>query len=120
MLEAVIDSEGFEVGAEELEAVVEMVVSSSEDPERVRLALTDERQRKNLSADILRNKALEAIVNGARAVDEDGNDVDLTTSAPSYSAEVVDAEPLEAVGEEGEIVEAEVVEAEVVESNEEE
>ena len=125
LLEAVIDSEGFEVGAEELDAVMEMVVASSDDPERVRTALADERQRKNLSADILRNKALEAIVNGARAVDENGDDVDLTMAAPSYSTEVVDAEPFDAESDDGEmveaeVIEAEVVEAEVVESNEEE
>jgi trigger factor len=113
LLEAVIDSEGLEVGEAELASVMEMVVASSEDPERIRLALQDDRQRKNLAGDILRNKALEAIVNGARPVDEDGNDVDLTIAPP----ELVEAEAVEIAEN---VVEAEAVEAEVIASNEEE
>jgi trigger factor len=116
LLEAVIDSEGLEVGETELASVIEMVVASSEDPERIRLALEDDRQVKNLAGDILRNKALEAIVNGARAVDEDGNDVDLAI-APPVTAETVEAEAVEFTEN---VVEAEVVEAEVIASNEEE
>ncbi len=112
LLEAIIDLEGFEVGEDEMSSVVEMVVASSEDPERIRTLLQDDLQRKNLAGDILRNKALEAIVNGARPVDEDGNEVDLTI-APPVTAEVVEAEAVE-------VVEAEVVEAEVIASNEEE
>ena len=120
LLEAVIDTEGLEVGEAELASVIEMVVSSSEDPERIRLALQDEVQVKNLAGDILRNKALEAIVNGARPVDEDGNDVDLEI-APPVTTEVVEAETVEAVAEAAEdVVQAEVVEAEVIASNEEE
>jgi trigger factor len=117
LLEAVIDAEGFEVGEEELGSVIEMVVASSEDPERIRLALQDDLQRKNLAGDILRNKALEAIVNGARPVDEDGNEVDLTIVPPD-TTQVVEAGEAEIV--EAEVFEAEVVEAEVIASNEEE
>ena len=117
LLEAVIDAEGFEVGQEELGSVIEMVVASSEDPERIRQALQDDLQRKNLAGDILRNKALEAIVNGARPVDEDGNEVDLTI-APPVTTQVVEAEALD--DSESGVVEAEVVEAEVIASNEEE
>jgi trigger factor len=116
LLEAVIDSEGLEVGEAELESVIEMVVASSDDPERIRLAIQDDRQRKNLAGDILRNKALEAIVNGARPVDENGNDVDLAI-APPLTAEMVEAEAVEIAEN---VVEAEVVEAEVIASNEEE
>ena len=120
LLEAVIDTEGLEVGEAELASVIEMVVSSSEDPERIRLALQDEVQVKNLAGDILRNKALEAIVNGARPVDEEGNEVDLEI-APPVTTEVVEAETVEAVAEAAEdVVQAEVVEAEVIASNEEE
>lgn len=116
LLEAVIDSEGLEVGEAELDSVIEMVVASSDDPERIRLAIQDDRQRKNLAGDILRNKALEAIVNGARPVDENGNDVDLAI-APPLTAEMVEAEAVEIAEN---VVEAEVVEAEVIASNEEE
>jgi hypothetical protein len=94
-----------------------MVVASSEDPERIRLALQGDLQRKNLAGDILRNKALEAIVNGARPVDEEGNEVDLTI-APPVTTQVVEAEAVDA--DLTDVVEAEVVEAEVIASNEEE
>ncbi len=117
LLEAVIDVEGFEVGEEELASVIEMVVASSEDPERIRLALQNDLQRKNLAGDILRNKALEAIVNGARPVDEEGNEVDLTI-APPATTHVVEAEAVDA--DQTDVVEAQVVEAEVIASNEEE
>ena len=117
LLEAVIDDEGLEVGEEELGSVIEMVVASSEDPERIRLALRDDLQRKNLAGDILRNKALEAIVNGARPVDEEGNEVDLTI-APPVTTQVVEAETMDA--DPTDVVEAQVVEAEVIASNEEE
>lgn len=117
LLEAVIDVEGLEVGEQELGSVIEMVVASSEDPERIRLALQDDLQRKNLAGDILRNKALEAIVNGARPVDEEGNEVDLAI-APPVTTQVVEAEAVDA--DESGVVEAEVVEAEVIASNEEE
>lgn len=117
LLEAVIDAEGLEVGEEELGSVIEMVVASSEDPERIRLALQDDLQRKNLAGDILRNKALEAIVNGARPVDEDGIEVDLTI-VPPVTTQVVEGDEAEIV--EAEVFEAEVVEAEVIASNEEE
>lgn len=117
LLEAVIDEEGLEVGEEELRSVMEMVVASAEDPERIRQALEDDLQRKNLAGDILRNKALEAIVSGARPVDQEGNEVDLTI-APSVTTQVVEAEAVDV--DQSDVVEAEIVEAEVIASNEEE
>ncbi len=111
LLEAVIDNEGLEVSDSELQSVVEMVIASSEDPERVKLALESEAQRKNLVGDILRNKALEAIVKGARPVDEDGNEVDLTIEEPAVEAEVVEAEVIDESSETEHVVEAVVTEA---------
>lgn len=111
LLEAVIDNEGLEVGDGELQSVIEMVIASSEDPERVKLALESEAQRKNLVGDILRNKALEAIVKGARPVDEDGNEVDLTIEEPAVEAEVVEAEVIDESSETEEVVEAVVTDA---------
>lgn len=111
LLEAVIDNEGLEVTDAELESVMEMVIASAEDPERVKAALQSELQRKNLVGDILRNKALEAIVEGARPIDEDGNEVDLTIEEPVVEAEVVEAEVVDESSEPEQVVEAVVTEA---------
>ena len=104
LLEAVADQEGIEVSDDELSAMVEAVASQAENPDEIRAAFGGGPQRQSLSGDILRNKALEAIVAGAVPVDEDGNPVDL----------VVEPEPLDEVVA-GEIVEGDVVEGEVVE-----
>ena len=60
-----------------------------------------------LASDILRNRALEAILDNAEAVDEDGNPVDLSIEIPEVEAEVLDDEVVE-----GEVVTAEVLEEE--------
>lgn len=106
LLEGVIDNEGLEVSDEELASVMEMVVASAEDPEQVRSALESDLQRKNLAGDILRNKALEIIVNGARPVDEAGNEVDLIIEPPAVEADVVDAEVVDAITGNEEVVQA--------------
>ena len=67
----------------------------------------------SLASDILRNKALEAVIAGVKAVDEEGNPVELGTV---IAEEVVEAVPLEEdwpVRENG--IEDDVVEAEIVE-----
>lgn len=109
LLEAVIDNEGLEVSDEELGSVMEMVVASADDPETVRTALQSDLQRKNLTGDILRNKALEMIVNGARPVDVDGNEVDLSIEPPVVEADVVEAEVVDESAETEIVVEAAVV-----------
>ena len=60
-----------------------------------------------LASDILRNRALDAILTHANPVDEDGNQVDLSIEVPEVEAEVVHDEIVE-----GEVVMAEVVEEE--------
>ena len=60
-----------------------------------------------LASDILRNRALEAILDNAQPVDEDGNPVDLSIDIPQVEAEVLDDEVVE-----GEVVTAEIVEEE--------
>lgn len=105
LLEGIADQEGIEVTEDELMAVVRAVATDSEgsDPASLREALRGTPQEKSLTSDILRNKALEAIVASARPVDADGNAVDLTIEEPV--AEIV----------EGEVVPGEVVEGEIVE-----
>jgi hypothetical protein len=71
--------------------------------------------------DILRNKALEVVVAAARAVDKDGNPVDLDLRDPGIGADiasdeveaqVVDAEEFEAEEFEAEVVDAEIIDEE--------
>lgn len=118
LLEAVADREGLEVPEHELDALIEMVASQSEDPSTVRTAFAGGARRQNLSGDILRNKALDAIVAGAVPVDEEGNEVDLTIEEPAD--DVVAGEVVEGEVVEGEIVEAEVVTGSPVGGSEEE
>jgi O-acetyl-ADP-ribose deacetylase (regulator of RNase III) len=60
-----------------------------------------------VAGDILRNRALDAILSAANPVDEEGNPVDLRLNVTEVEAEVVEAEPI------GDPVEA-IVEGEVV------
>jgi len=113
LLEAVADEQGLVVDPDEYGSIVEGIALRSEQPDAVRAALQGGAQGKSLVGDILRNKALEAIIAGATPVDDDGNEVDL--SVPEVEAQEVEAQVVE-----GEVVEAEVVEAEVVGGAEEE
>jgi trigger factor len=103
LLEAVADRDGIEVDQAELDQAIEALAAASRRPDDVRRALREGPGGKSLAGDILRNKALAAIVAGAIPVDEQGNEVDLTIEEepPVVEAEVVEAE-------------AGVVEAEVV------
>lgn len=121
LLEAVADQEGIEVSEEELMAVVHVIAADSEStPEALRSALEGSPQEKALTSDILRNKALDAIVSGARPVDKDGNEVDLTIDESVFEVdgETVDGEILEGQVVEGQVVEGEIVEGEIVETME--
>ncbi len=113
LLEAVADEQGLVVDPDEYVSIVEGIALRSDQPDAVRAALQGGAQGKSLVGDILRNKALEAIIAGATPVDDDGNEVDL--SVPEVEAQEVEAQVVE-----GEVVEAEVVEAEVVGGAEEE
>jgi trigger factor len=111
VLEAVADQEGVEVPDDELQAVVEVVALQSEQPDQVREAFAGTPRGQSLRGDILRSKALDALVALASPVDEHGNPVDLTVSEPEPPVEV------EAEVVEGEIVEA-IVEGEIIEAGE--
>lgn len=110
LLDAIADQEGLEVTDEEMMAVVNVALARETerqiDPAVFREALRGSSEEKTITADILRNKALERIISSARPVDEDGNEVDLTLPDP---------EPFEGEVVEGEVVAGDVVEGEVVE-----
>jgi hypothetical protein len=63
-----------------------------------------------LASDILRNKALDAVVANAQPVDSSGNPVDLQIAD---EPELLQEESMENIVE-AEVVEAEIVEAEIV------
>jgi hypothetical protein len=82
----------------------------------MREALRGTPQEKSLTSDILRNKALDAIVAGARPVDADGNEVDLTIEESVFE---VDGDTVEGEIVEGEVVQGEIVEGEIITATEE-
>ena len=49
-----------------------------------------------MAGDILRNRALDAILSAANPVDEDGNPIDLKMNVTEVEAEIVEAEIVEA------------------------
>jgi trigger factor len=115
LLDAVADQEGLEVTEDEVLAVVQAALAQESeariDASTFREALRGSPEEKSITSDTPRNKALEKILSGARPVDEDGNEVDLTVAVP-------DLEPVEGEIVEGEIVEGEVVEGEILMSEE--
>ena len=61
-----------------------------------------------MAGDILRNRALDAILSAAKPVDEEGNPIELSLNLTEVEAEVVEAEPVDEVPA-GEVVEGEIV-----------
>ena len=113
LLDAVADQEGLEVSEEEFGAVLAGVAARDEsgqtDPSALREMLRGTPEEKSITGDILRNKALETILSGARPVDEAGNEVDLTVPIPETEADVVEGEVVD-----GDVVQGEVVTGEIV------
>ena len=107
VLEAVASAEEIEVSDEDLSNTLQALAAQSEDPVAYLKAFRESDQGLALASDIVRNRALDAILSNANAVDEEGNPVDLSLQVNEVEAEVVDAEPVE-----GEVV------AEAVEENE--
>ena len=85
---------------------LQALAARSEDPVAFIKAFQEGRQELALASDILRNRALDAILSHANPVDEDGNPVDLSLKVSEVEAEVV------ADDVEGDVVVAEVVEEE--------
>lgn len=96
LLEAVVRREGLAVDNEEVAAAVEHVAARSDDAERARRLLREPERELALRSDILRGKALAAIVASAQPVDADGNPVDLNVPAvigtPAPTFEIEEAE----------------------------
>ncbi len=101
VLESVADAEEIEVTEEDLSAVVQSVAAQSGDPVAYLKAFQESGQELALASDILRNRAMDAILAAATPVDENGEVLDLS----------LNVEPQEV---EAEIVEAELVEGEVI------
>jgi trigger factor len=118
VLDAVAREEGLEVSPEELAATIEALASSTKDPKAVYKAFENGSRVLSLASDILRNKALDAVVAKAQPVDSEGNPVKLemaeTLEEESEEPELPQEEVVEAEVVEAEIVEAEIVEAEIV------
>jgi hypothetical protein len=76
----------------------------SDNPEEVYKSMSEGARALSFAGDILRNKALEAVIAGAKTVDAEGNPVELGTEI-AETAEAVEALPVEE-----EVVEAEIVE----------
>jgi len=106
VLEAVADAEGIEVTAEDVIRLVQALAVQSEKPEEFIEAFRESGQELVLAGDILRNRALDAVLAAATPVDEEGNPVELKPR--EVEAEIVD----------GGVSEAPVVAAEVVEEEE--
>ncbi|HEY7583657.1 MAG TPA: hypothetical protein VIB78_08570, partial [Acidimicrobiia bacterium] len=103
-LEAVARVEGLEVTPEELTAEINALATMSDNPEEVYKSMSEGARALSFAGDILRNKALEAVIAGAKTVDAEGNPVELGTEI-AETAEAVEALPVEE-----EVVEAEIVE----------
>jgi trigger factor len=107
LLEAIAVEEEIEVTPEDVAQSLQGMAALSEDPKAFLEAFRDSGQELALASDIVREKALAAILDNATAVDEEGNPVDLSTEVNEVEAEIVDGTV------EGEVVTAEIVEEEV-------
>lgn len=90
ILDAVIEAEEITVTPEDVSNALQALASRSDDPVAFIKAFRESGQELALASDILRNRALDAILSGANPVDEDGNPVDLSLKVREVEAEIVD------------------------------
>lgn len=90
ILDAVIESEGITVTEDDMSNALQVLASRSDDPVAFIKAFQESGQELALASDILRNRALDAILTGANPIDEDGNPVDLSPRANEVEAEIVE------------------------------
>ena len=109
ILEAIAQAEEIDVTEEDMSNALQSLAAQSGDPVAYLKSFRESGQELALASDILRNRALDAILSNAQPVDEDGNPLDLTLEVPEVEAEVVSEDIVE-----GEVITAEVVAAEVV------
>ncbi len=101
ILEAVAKEEAIEITEQDMSLALQHLASQSGDPVAYLKAFQQSGQELALASDILRNRAMDAILSSAIPVDEDGNPVDLQLEVNTVEAEIVEAEPVE-----GEVVAA--------------
>ncbi len=93
LLEGVGASEAIIVEDEEVQEAIESLAESSGRPvDEVRSAITSSGQEQALASDILRRKVLDLLISRARAVDAEGNAVDLS---PPFDEDEADGSPEE-------------------------
>ena len=99
-LDAVGESEGLEVSAEERSAYVRALATQTDDPVGFMSQFQGSPQELSLVGDILRNKALQLVLSSAVAVDEEGNEIDI--AGEEVEAEIVATDQTQVVA--GEVV----------------
>jgi trigger factor len=95
ILEAVAEKEDLKVTEDDMSRALQVLAARSKDPVAFLQAFQRSGQELALASDILRNRALDAILTNAQPVDEDGNPVELTVDVPEVEAEVLDDEIVE-------------------------
>ena len=107
VLEAVAREEEIEVTEEDISNTIQALAAQSGDPVAYLKAFKEGGRELALASDIVRNRALDAILANANPVDEDGNPVDLSLKVDEVEAGMV--EPLPDDADTGPVVEAEIV-----------
>ncbi|HUG08032.1 MAG TPA: trigger factor [Acidimicrobiia bacterium] len=92
ILDAMIEAEDIQIDEEDMSRALQTLAARSEDPATYVRAFQESGQELALASDILRNRALEAILSSANPVDEDGNPVDLSLTVNEVEAEIIDDE----------------------------
>jgi trigger factor len=102
VLDAVIEAENIQIDEEELSAAIRSLAARAQDPVAFLDAFRRSGRELALASDILRNRALDAILSNADPVDEDGNPVDLSVKVQEVEAEIVDDDEVVTAEEEEE------------------
>jgi trigger factor len=102
VLDAVVEAEEIQVSEEDISNAVQALAARSEDPSGYLKAFQQSGRGLALASDILRNRALDAILSTANPVDEDGNPVDLSLKVNEVEAEIIDDEDVVVAEEEEE------------------
>lgn len=92
VLDAVIEAEDLQVTEEDMSNAIQSLAARAEDPAEYMKTFQERGQGLALASDILRNRALEAILSNANPVDEDGNPLDLSLQVNEVEAEIIDDE----------------------------
>ncbi|MFP4073991.1 MAG: trigger factor, partial [Actinomycetota bacterium] len=101
VLDAVIEAEDLQVTEEDMSNAIQSLAARAEDPAEYMKTFQERGQGLALASDILRNRALEAILSNANPVDEDGNPLDLSLQVNEVEAEIIgDEDEIEAQEEE--------------------